>query len=194
MAEPQRKRWTVAEVKALPYDEWRRYEVIDGELFVSTAARYEHQMTQKQIIVDLDHWNDDTRLGQVIPTPGVIFAESDGVIPDVVWVSRERLANLLDGAGHLQGAPELAVESLSPGRATERRDRQVKLRLYATYGVEEYWLVDWRKRTIAVYRRVEAEGQPARQLRLVSTLSANETLTSPMLPGFSVAVARLFTR
>jgi len=76
MAEPQRTRWTVADVEALPYDEWRRYEVIDGELFVSTAARYEHQMTSNRISFELTSWNDVTELGQVIPTPGVIFSQS----------------------------------------------------------------------------------------------------------------------
>jgi len=42
------------------------------------------------------------------------FCRSDNVMPDVVWASNERLAVLLDEAGHLTGAPELAVEVLSP--------------------------------------------------------------------------------
>lgn len=192
MAEPQRKRWTNAEVEALPYDEWRRYEVIDGELFVSTAARYEHQMTSNRISFDLTRWNDESQLGQVIPTPGVIFSESNGVTPDLVWISRDRLAGLLDAAGHFQGAPELVIEVLSPGRANERHDREVKLKLYSTYGVLEYWLLDWRKRTVAVYRRAELTGQQAAQLRLIGSLGAPDTLTSPLLPGFSVSVARIF--
>ncbi|HEY7063148.1 MAG TPA: Uma2 family endonuclease [Chloroflexota bacterium] len=186
MAEPLRKRWTVADVEALPYDEWRRYEIIDGELFVSIAARYEHQMTQKQIVVALDRWNGESQLGQVIPTPGVIFAISDAVIPDVVWISRERLAALLDDSGHLQGAPELMVEVLSPGRANERRDREIKLKQYSRYSVQEYWLLDWQGRTVDVYRQ-----SPAGMI-LAATLHSGDTLTSPVLPGFSAAVARLF--
>jgi len=104
-----------------------------------------------------------------------------------VWVSRERLAGLLDDAGHLQGAPELVIEILSPGSTNERRDRETKLALYSRYGVVEYWLLDWRTRIILVYRRAESK------LALVERLGAADTLTSPLLPGFNVAIARLFT-
>jgi Uma2 family endonuclease len=108
------------------------------------------------------------------------------VIPDVVWISRERLLALQDEAGHLRGAPELVVEVLSPGAANERRDREVKLALYARRGVDEYWIVNWRMRTVQVYRRDGAA------LRPVATLQGQDTLTSPLLPGFSCPVSRLW--
>ena len=63
--------------------------------------------------------------------PGLIFADDDDVAPDVVWISRERLAGTLDQTGHLHTAPELVVEVLSPGSVNERRDREVKLKLDA---------------------------------------------------------------
>ena len=109
------------------------------------------------------------------------------VVPDVVWISHERLAALMDEAGHLTGAPELAVEVLSPGVENERRDREAKLKLYGSRGIREYWIVDWRLQQVEVYRRDQA------MLRLVSTLFAEDVLTSPLLPGFSCPVARLFT-
>ena len=116
-----------------------------------------------------------------------LFSEADNVVPDVVWVSNERLAALMDEAGHLTGAPELAVEVLSPGVENERRDREAKLKLYESRGVREYWIVDWRLQQIEVYRRERA------MLHLVVTLFAEDVLTSPLLPGFSCPVARLFT-
>jgi hypothetical protein len=63
------------------------------------------------------------------------------VIPDVVWISKARLAVSLDEAGHLTSAPELIVEVLSPGTANEQRDRQAKLKLYAFRGVQDtgFW-------------------------------------------------------
>ena len=61
-------------------------------------------------------------------------------------------------------APELIVEVLSPGDQNEQRDREVKLKLYSRYGVQEYWIVNWQLRSIDVYRRDEA------QLQRVSTL------------------------
>ncbi|WP_442944837.1 Uma2 family endonuclease [Nostoc sp.] len=68
----------------------------------------------------------------------MIFTDADNVIPDVVWISSKRLAQLLDEEGHLRGTPELIVEVLSPGTTNEPRDRQVKLKLYSSTGVQEY--------------------------------------------------------
>ena len=109
----------------------------------------------------------------------MIFAHDDNVIPDLVWISRERFADIWDEGGHMRAAPELVVEVLSPGSENERRDRDVKLKLYSRRGVLEYWIVDWRLRTVEVYRREELA------LRLVATLVDGDALTSPLLPGFS---------
>lgn len=57
--------------------------------------------------------------GDVAITPGVIFSDADDVIPDVAWVSQERLHSLMDAAGHLTGAPDLAVKVLSLAFATK---------------------------------------------------------------------------
>jgi hypothetical protein len=70
MAEPQTKRWTVADLEALPYDEMNRYEIIDGELFVSRQPRDEHQDVSGEIHLALGNWNHQTRLGSVLATPG----------------------------------------------------------------------------------------------------------------------------
>jgi Uma2 family endonuclease len=103
-----------------------------------------------------------------------------------MWASHERLAAIQQPDGKFHAAPELMVEVLSPGSTNERRDRDTKLKLYSIYGVLEYWLIDWRTQTVAVYRRREA------QLHLVATLTRDDTLTSPVLPDFSVPVAQLF--
>jgi Uma2 family endonuclease len=179
-------RWTIADVEALANDEWKRYEIVDGELFVSQAPGNLHQLVLNDIQAGLSRWNAEIRLGVVIPGPGLLFTESDAVIPDVVWVSRER-RSLIEGEDHhLHGAPELLVEVLSPGSRNEYRDRQAKLKLYSVHGVPEYWIVDWRTQTVAVYRRKRA------RLQLVATLAEADTLTSPVLPEFAVPVSRLF--
>ena len=117
--------------------------------------------------------------------PGIIFSESNNVIPDVVWSSHDRLNQLLDEAGHLVGAPELVIEVLSPGKKNEQRDRESKLKLYSVQGVLEYWIVDRFNRTVEVYRREQAT------LKLAATLYQDE-LTSPILPGFRCLVSQLF--
>lgn len=108
------------------------------------------------------------------------------MIPDVVWASNERLNVLLDDAGHLTAAPDLTVEVLSSGMENERRDREAKLKLYSSRGVQEYWIVDWQKQQIEVYRREKAA------LKLVATLFANDELTYPLLPNFVCSIGKIF--
>jgi Uma2 family endonuclease len=186
MAETRTTRWTVADLEALPYDEWHRYELIGGELFVTTAPHFGHQGACAEVIVELGAWNREAQLGRVFVAPGLVFTDLDSVMPDVVWISHARFAAVADDKGHLRGAPELVVEVLSPGAANVRRDTELKRALYETAGVDEYWIVDWRARTVAVYRRASGA------LQLVTTLGGDAELTSPILPGFVVPVARLF--
>ena len=178
-------RLTSADLELMP-DDGKRYELIEGELYVSKQPGWHHQYTCGRLFRFLDEWNDRTGLGMVNAAPGVIFAEDDDVAPDVVWVSMERLATALADDDKLHAAPELIIEVLSPGKKNERRDRETKLKLYARRGAHEYWIVNWRQRSVEVYRREQAT------LRLAATLYAQDILDSPLLPSFTCQVARLF--
>ncbi len=182
------RRWTVEELEALPAEEGCHYEIVDGELFVSTSPRNEHQAAKGAALTELWLWNWQAGLGEVLSEPGVIFSRHDAVEPDVVWLSLARRAAIEGDDGHLHGPPELVVEVLSPGSANERRDREIKLALYSRYGVDEYWILDWRLQTVTVYHRQDAS------LRLAAALGRQDELTSPLLPGFAVRVGRLFAR
>ena len=180
-------RWTTRDLDAMPDDGgWKRYEIVDGDLFVTRAPHIRHQRTAGKLHVRLENWSEQTGLGTAIETPGVVLTPTDAVIPDVIWISQARLANGIDEAGHLIVAPELVVEILSPGERNEQRDKEVKLKLYSLHGVQEYWIANWQLKTVEVYRRSSA------QLQRVSTLLVGDRLTSPLLPGFSVAVAEIF--
>lgn len=182
-------RFTVSMLECFPdrLDD-TRYEIIDGELYVSRQPTVEHQITCSELGIDLGLWSRETGLGWLVPAPGVIFAEDEAVAPDLVWVARDRLSSLLGPEGHLHAAPDLVVEVLSPGAAKERRDREAKLGVYSRRAVREYWIVSWEQRWIEVYRRSDAA------LHLVATLLERDTLTSPLLPGFSCALTELFAR
>ena len=104
----------------------------------------------------------------------------------MVWISNERLEQILDEAGHLRGAPELVVEVLSPGEENEKRDRQSKLKLYSVQGVREYWIFDRQHQKVEVYRRENGI------LKLAMTLFKEDDLTSPLLPEFRVPVVVFF--
>jgi Uma2 family endonuclease len=179
---------TVADLDALPDEPGTRYELFDGELYVSRQPQFGHQIICTHIAGALWAWNEGSSLGYVLGAPGVVFGERDAAAPDVAWVSHARLGTIIGESAALQGAPELMVEVLSPGAANQRRDREVKLRVYSRYGVDEYWLVDPAAETIAVYRR------GGDSLQLVATLGAADTLTSPLLPGFSVGLDKLLRR
>lgn len=179
-------RWTTADIELLPENEGTRYEVVDGDLFMTRAPHWKHQRTCGKFFRELDSWSESSALGEASITAGVLFGESDDVIPDVVWASNERLDLLLDEAGHLTGAPELVVEVLSAGSENVRRDKEAKLKLYSSRGVEEYWIADWRLKKVEVYRRENA------RLVLVMTSIDDDELTSPLLPGFSCIVSKLF--
>lgn len=179
-------RYTTTDLEGLPAIEGIRYEIIEGDLYVSRSTDWHHQYVCGAIFLALQTWSLETRSGVAILAPGVIFDPEDNVVPDLVWVSRERFAHAWDSRGHMRAAPDLVVEVLSPGAENERRDRELKLKLYSRQGAREYWIVDWQLRSVQVYRREQAA------LRLTETLSAADVLTSPLLPGFACSVATLW--
>ena len=182
---PPALRWTSADLEALP-DNGKRYEIIDGELYMSKQPHWHHQFACGQIFSELQTWSKQTGEGQANLAPGVIFADDDDVAPDVVWISRERRDAALGTEGHLHAAPELVIEVLSWGLKNEQRDRDAKLKLYSRRGVQEYWIADWRMKQIEIYRRSD------QALHLVATLLKTDTVTTPLLPGFSCLVATFF--
>ena len=134
----------------------------------------------------LRQWSKQTGQGKASFTPGIIYSDSDNVIPDVVWVSQERLGTLLDDAGHLTGSPELVIEVLSQSVKDKARDRTTKLKLYSKEGVLEYWIVDGENQLIEVYRRDNGI------LIKAMTLYATDCLSSPLLPGFELKLSTVF--
>ena len=181
-----RVRYTSRDLEGLPDIDGVRYEIIDGDLYVATAPHWEHQDTADELASALRAWNKVRRLGATVTTPGLVFAEDQNGIPDIVWISHDRHTRGLDSAGHLTIAPELVVEVLSEGRANEFRDRAIKLDLYSRQGADEYWIVDWRARLVEVYRQL------AGQLQRVETLTGDDILTSPLLPGFECRISSLW--
>ncbi|MBO0783533.1 MAG: Uma2 family endonuclease, partial [Ktedonobacteraceae bacterium] len=122
-------RWTSRDLELLPDN--KRYDIVDGELYVSKQPDWQHQFVCVRISMFLQLWSDQTQAGMVNFAPGVIFDDDDDVVPDVVWISRDRLKSALQADGKLHSCPELVVEVLSPGPTNERRDREVKLKLYS---------------------------------------------------------------
>jgi len=177
--------WTLRDLELLP-DDGNRYEIVDGELCVSKQPDWQHQLVCYQVGFLLGVWNEQSHAGFVNQEPGIVFADDTNVVPDVIWISRERLKAVLHADGKLHNSPELVVDVLSLGTDSERRDREVKLKLYSRYGVKEYWVVNWQEQNLEVYLRENTV------LTLVQTLDGNDTLESPLLPSFHCKVSQIF--
>ena len=178
--------FTSKDLEALPDKPGWRYEIIGGELHVTKAPGWGHNLVGTRMAYALGSWDEQAGVGQVTMGSGLVFADDDDAIPDLIWASHERLRIVLGPDGHLHGPPELVLEVMSPGAANRRRDRELKLALYDRRGVDEYWIAEWERRQVEVYRRLNG------RLQLVATLGEGESLGSPLLPGFACPIGSLF--
>lgn len=155
---------------------------MDGELFVTPAPRRSHQKVVTNLSYYLTDYAKRTGHGEIFVAPfDVVFSRFDVVEPDVLYISESRLGILTET--NVQGAPDLVVEVLS--ESTAEVDRTTKLKLYARYGVKEYWIIDPDNCSAEVYRRTDAG------LDLAQNLKRSDALTSPLLPGFSLPLQKL---
>ena len=175
---------TIADLEAMP-DDGNRYEIIEGELFVSCSPGLTHQRVLGNILFLIRKYLENSSIGEVITTPGLILTDYSGVIPDVVFFTNERRETIVSNE-RLTSAPDLVIEILSPGAENTRRDRVAKLQLYAKHGVPEYWILDPSKRVLEVYRAHDTS------LQLTATLQNEDELTTAALPGFSCVVGEIF--
>jgi Uma2 family endonuclease len=177
---------TVSDIESMP-DDGNRYEVIDGELFVSTAPSWLHQFALTRLLYAMIGYLEKSSIGQVNLGVGVIFDQFNGVIPDMVYLSNERMKTV--GGARLSGAPEIVVEILSPGAQNENRDRKVKRQLYHQNGVSEYWIIDLDAKCVEIHIAGRTGGF---QSQIV--LHENDAITTALLPGFEFPVTNLFPK
>lgn len=103
--------------------------------------------------------------------------------PDVVFIGAENLSRVEDP--FVRGAPDLVVEVSSP--ATRKLDTVGKRAIYERFGVPEYWSVDLEAERVETHRLINGR-YPAPDVLL-----AEEILTSPIVPGFSIRVSDLLS-
>jgi len=160
----------------------KRYEIIEGELFVTPSPLRRHQRVLANLLYYLTEFVKKHDLGEVYPAPfDVVFSEYDVVEPDILYVSKARASIVTEK--NIQGAPDLVVEILS--ESTAPIDRTTKLKLYARYGVAEYWVIDPTAYSVEIYRLVPGGYDLAAQL------GPSQSLTSPLFPGFTLPLSKL---
>src|SRR5437773_12025976 len=115
---------TIADLDAMP-DDGNRYELIEGEILVSRAPSLLHQRILRNLMKVFLIYLSQNNIGELLPGPGVIFDEHNAVIPDLVFLSQERINQIAKGE-RLTGAPDLVIEILSLDKENELRDRNFK--------------------------------------------------------------------
>jgi Uma2 family endonuclease len=171
---------TGAQFDALPYEEGRKWELLDGELVPVASPTWRHQEIAFEI---------NSALRRYIKTAGVqaraaqdvefALTPDDRVCPDVCVLLAEKAARLDRDRIPIPGAPDIAVEIISPSEsATESHE---KVRTYLRNGTSEVWQIYPKSRTIQIHfgsvsREIEADGN----------------VTTELLPGFEMPVASLF--
>ena len=167
-------------------DDGQRHELIDGEHYVTPSPNTKHQRVSGNLHLLIGSWLEIHQVGRVFYAPyDVVFSNFDVVEPDLLYLSNERMAEVVTPQ-HVRGAPEIVIEISSPG--TRKRDETIKKRLYQRSGVLEYWVVDPELDVVRLYRRRE-EGF-ARAVELSS--EADDTLTTNLLPGLEMPLRRIF--
>ena len=139
------KVWTYKDYLSL--EEEKRYEIIDGELLEMPAPSLKHQKVIWNLAYVFRRYQEKKDCGDFYLAPvDVVLSEEHVVQPDLVFVSKDRLSIARDRG--IFGSPDLVVEVVSP--STFKRDTEDKRKLYAKYGVKEYWLVFPEERVVEV--------------------------------------------
>ena len=162
-----------------------RYQLINGELVEMAGATFGHQTFLLEMSAELLIQIRALDIGTIVIAPYDVHVDLFNTYqPDLLFVSHAR-RQILENRG-ITGAPDLVMEILS--ESTRRRDFNEKLPVYAANGVREVWIVSLDDATIGVYSTGE------HGVTLVDEFTANDVLTSEMMPGVEIELAPIFAR
>ena len=182
MALPRNIRFKAADIWDTPED-GNRYEVIDGQLCMTPPPVPEHQAASGALHEYIGPYVRRHRLGRLYAAPiGVELDDENGLQPDLVYVSAERLGII--GKRGIECPPDLVVEILSP--STRRRDRGIKMRRYAAAGVPHYWIVDPRRQALEAYQLAE------QGYELTGTYGPGSVFHPALFPGLEIPIDDLW--
>lgn len=180
---PSQGHWRYEDYLRLPSD-GKRYEIIEGVLYVANAPSLEHQFAVSEIHFHLKLFVREQQLGQVFTAPLEVHLSerSRPVQLDVLFIRTERQPSA--SSAFLAGAPELIVEVISP--SSIRLDRKTKFDAYEQAGVAEYWIVDPKTRSVEVYTLARGE------YALHGQYTGDEIVESILLSGLRIKTSLLF--
>ena len=177
------KPFTADELLALPDDGWR-YELVKGELIRMSPTGQEHGEITINVTVPLATHVKSKKLGVVLAAESGFWLERDPDTvraPDIAFISRERYVKVGRTPKYWEGAPDLAVEVLSPSDTVKRVEGKVVSWLQS--GARMVWIVSPKLHTVTVYL----------SLTEISVLTEKDILDGgEVIPGFEIPVAEVF--
>jgi Uma2 family endonuclease len=177
----EKKRYTYEDYLKTPEDE--RYELIEGELLMTPSPVTEHQRISRDLGFEILKSVRENDLGEVFYAPYDVYLDDENVVqPDILFISKERL-NII-GEKDIQGAPDLVIEILSEN--TAYRDFVQKKKLYARFGVKEYWIVIPGEELVEVYILKD------KTYILYKTYNKDDTLESPSIKNLKIELKGIF--
>ncbi|MEW6002723.1 MAG: Uma2 family endonuclease [Nitrospirota bacterium] len=177
----EKRKYTFEDYLKTPED--KRYELIEGELIMTPSPVPYHQWISKNIGYELEKFVREKNLGKVFYAPCDVYLDNENVIqPDILFISKERLDII--GEKNIQAAPDLVIEILSETSAY--RDLVKKKRLYAQFGVKEYWIVDPEEKTAEIYSLKD------NTFILTKSFTEKDSLESPLLSAIEIKLAQVF--
>ncbi|MDI6716897.1 MAG: Uma2 family endonuclease [Actinomycetota bacterium] len=183
MAYPAKKKakYTYKDYLRMPED--KRYELIGGELTLVPAPKTKHQRISTRLEYLLMRHIEENNFGEIFHVPTDVYFDEENVVqPDILFISKER-QDIVD-ENYIKGAPDLIIEIVSP--SSGYYDLVKKKKLYARFGVKEYWIVDPEEKAAEVYL-LKDNGY-----EIAQSLSEDDKLTSRTFPGLSIELKELF--
>lgn len=182
---------TVPKEKLLTYDDYvnltpldsGNYELQNGKIIYMPTPTIPHQIAVGNLFSELNFYVKKARLGRVLVAPmDTVFDKHNVLQPDILFIEMEKIEKM--GEKKVEVPPDFVVEALSP--STKKKDLSFKKHIYEYYGVQEYWVLDIKKKQITKYLNIEEELIP------VKTVGADDILKSEIIHGFEVKVSAVF--
>jgi Uma2 family endonuclease len=159
------------------------YQLIEGDLVMAPSPGSYHQDIVGRLYRAIAAHLDANPLGRVFIAPlDVHLSDINVYQPDILFIRKEN-ADIIEEHG-IEGAPDLVVEILS--KTSEKYDLGPKRSVYARTGVDELWIIDPKKRTLALYRPGDGSETPS------ATYKSKQKFTSEVLPGLTIDLASVF--
>lgn len=175
---------TYDEFQTLPRDGSKRFELIEGEVFMTPSPNTAHQRAVRKLLRALDEFVEKGDLGEVFIAPyDIVFSKWTALEPDLLFIRKDR-ASIVTTA-NVQGVPDLVIEILSPGN--KAYDRKTKLRAYEKAGVPEVWYFDPEDDSAEILNL----GTDGRYV-VTAKLSGKAAIVSSALPGLSLTLDQVF--